>query len=526
MMTTTEPTGTSSAKFQVEMPTSATASRPQAGRQPSAMRRTLGLLAGLAIFFGMLLMGAPEGMPDKAWMVAATGCLMATWWILEAIPIPATALAPIALFPLTGVSSIKVAAAPFANPLIFLFLGGFIIAIAMEKWNLHRRLALNVLKVAGRNPSAVIAGFMGATAFLSMWVSNTATATMMLPIGLSVAALIKAESDGSTLASEAFTPALLLGIAYSASIGGIGTLIGTPPNALLAGFFSQNYHVTIGFADWMIMAVPLELTLLVIAWLVLTRVAFPVNNVDLSGVKRLIKREMDDLGSFTRGELIVAVIFVLTATCWMLRPMIDKALPGVTVTDPGIAVIAALIIFVIPVFPAKKVFLVDWTDTKDLPWGVLVLFGGGLSLGAAINESGLSMWIADAMGAASSMPVLALIIAIAGVVTLISHLTSNTATAAAFLPLVAALALSMGENPMLLAVPAVLAASCVFMMPVATPPNAIVFASGELTVPQMVKAGVLINVASLILIVFVAYTALEFAFGVRFGVVPDWALVK
>ncbi|MCG8510276.1 MAG: DASS family sodium-coupled anion symporter [Rhodospirillales bacterium] len=504
---------------------SATAANPKAGRHPSALRRSMGLASGLAIFALMLAFDPPGGMPEKAWTVATVGVLMAVWWVLEAIPIPATALVPIALFPLLDVAPIKATAAPYANPLIFLFLGGFIIALAMERWNLHRRIALNILKVVGANPAALVGGFMGATAFLSMWVSNTATATMMLPIGLSVIALVtggglpgQGERPG-----ERFAPALLLGIAYGASIGGIGTLIGTPPNALLAGYFAETYHVEISFANWMLMAVPLEAALLVVAWLVLTKVVFPIRVKELTGVEKIIGEELDKLGPVGRGEKLIAVIFVATALMWMVRPIIDRWLPGVSVTDPGIAVIAALIVFVVPVEPKNRVFLLDWTATQKLPWGVLILFGGGLSLGAAINQTGLSEWIATAMAGASGWPTLALICGVVVAVMLISHMTSNTATAAAFLPLTAALAVSLGENPLLLTIPMVLAASCVFMMPVATPPNAIVFASGELTVPQMARAGFLINVVSLVLILFVAYSLMELAFGIQLGVVPEWA---
>ena len=503
---------------------SATAANPKAGRHPSALRRSMGLIAGILIFVGMIALDPPGDMPEKAWIVAGIGLMMAVWWVLEAIPIPATALVPIALFPLFGISSIKATAAPYANPLIFLFLGGFIIALAMERWNLHRRIAINILRIVGSNPAALVGGFMAATAFLSMWVSNTATATMMLPIGLSVVALVAVgglpgQGEGR---GERFTPALLLGIAYSASIGGIGTLIGTPPNALLAGYFAETYGIEISFSNWMVMAVPLEIVLLAVAWFVLTHVVFPIRARELPGVDDMISRELAELGEISRGEKIIAAIFFTTACLWMFRPLIDRWLPGISVTDPGIAVIAALVVFVIPVEPQNRVFLLDWTATQKLPWGVLILFGGGLSLGAAINQTGLSASIATAMGGLSGMPTFALILAVVVAVMVISHLTSNTATAAAFLPLTAALAVSLGENPLFLTIPMVLAASCVFMMPVATPPNAIVFASGELTVPQMARAGFLINIISLILIMLVAYTLMEFAFGIQAGVVPDW----
>ncbi len=503
---------------------SATAANPKAGRHPSASRRTIGLVSGLVVFLVMLVMDPPGGMPEKAWLAAAVGILMAIWWILEAIPIPATALVPLALFPFLGIKTITEGAAPYANPLIYLFLGGFIIATAMERWNLHRRIALNILKIVGSNPASLVGGFMFATAFLSMWVSNTATAAMMLPIGLSVITLVAAGGHPGQGANpgERFTPALLLGIAYSASIGGLGTLIGTPPNALLAGYFAETYGITIGFSDWMVMAVPLELIMLVVAWFVLTRVIFPIQAKELTGIEEMINQEIDNLGPITRGEKIIGAIFVSTAILWMIRPLLNQWLPHMHISDAGIAIIAALVVFITPVEPKNRIFVLDWTATQGLPWGVLILFGGGLSLGAAINDTGLSQWIAESMSTASNWPTIGLLLAVVGVVMIISHMTSNTATAAAFLPLTAALAVSLGENPLLLTIPMVLAASCVFMLPVATPPNAIVFASGELTVPQMAKAGFWINIVSIILILVVAYTLMGFAFGIEAGVVPEW----
>lgn len=507
---------------------SATAANPKSGRHPSASRRAIGLTTGLVLFAGMLIMDAPAGMSDAAWTTAAVGVLMAIWWVLEAIPIPATALVPLAVFPLLGVRSISATAAPYANPLIFMFFGGFILALAMERWNLHRRIALNIIRGVGTNPAALVGGFMGATAFLSMWVSNTATAAMMLPISLSVIALFRdgAGKEGGPANGDSFAPALLLGIAYGASIGGVGTLIGTPPNALLAGYFAETYKIQIGFADWMIMAVPLEIALLAVAWIVLTRVAFPLRAMRLPGAADIIGKQIDNLGPISRGEKIVAVIFVATATLWTLRPLIDGWVPNLHLSDTGIAVFAALVIFTVPVEPSKRIFLLDWTATQSLPWGVLLLFGGGLSLGAAIIDTGLSTWIAEAMASAANWPAWLLMGAIIVVVMAISHLTSNTATAAAFLPLIAALAISLGESPLLLTIPTALAASCVFMLPVATPPNAMVFASGQLTVPQMAKAGAYVNVISLVLILATAYTLMGLAFGVESGVIPDWVQSK
>lgn len=504
---------------------SATAANPKAGRHPSASRRTIGLVGGLVIFAGMLLLDPPAGMSQKAWITAAIGILMAVWWVLEAIPIPATSLIPLLLFPLLGVKTMTAAAAPYANPLIFMFFGGFILALAMERWNLQRRIALNIVRWVGTNPAALVAGFMGATAFLSMWVSNTATAAMMLPIGLSVIALLGGDGNGGNRNAESFGPALLLGIAYGASIGGVGTLIGTPPNALLAGYFSQTYNIKIGFADWMAMAVPLEIIMLAVAWIVLTRVAFPLRTMKLSGASEIIRKQIDNLGPISRGEAIIATIFVTTASLWTFAPLINSW-TGLKVGDTEIAIFAALAIFMTPVEPKKKIFLLDWTATQNLPWGVLLLFGGGLSLGAAILDTGLSKWIAESMSLAADWPSWVMVVVVVLAVMTISHFTSNTATAAAFLPLTAAMAISLGENPLYLAIPTALAASFVFMLPVATPPNAMVFSSGQLTVAQMARAGGYVNLIAIVVILAMAYTLMGIAFGVEAGVMPDWAVPK
>ena len=505
-----------------------TAAPPKVDRPFSLTPRTMGLLGGLVVFVGMLAMDPPAGMPPKAWATAAVGILMAIWWVLETIPIPATSLLPLALLPLFGIKSITAASAPYANPLIFMFFGGFILALAMERWNLQRRMALNIIRWVGTNPTALVGGFMGATAFLSMWVSNTATAAMMLPIGLSVIALFNenAAKQGGGDHGKAFASSLLLGIAYAASIGGVGTLIGTPPNALLAGYFSQTYKVQIGFADWMVMAVPLEIILMVATWFILTRVAYPVHSIKMPGAADIIRSEIDKLGPISRGEGMIAVIFLITALLWTFQPIINGWFPKLRLGDTEIAIFAALAIFIIPVDARKKVFLLDWKATQGLPWGILLLFGGGLSLGAAILDTGLSKWIAESMSMAADWPSWVMVVIVVLAVMTISHFTSNTATAAAFLPLTAALAVSLGENPLYLAIPTALAASFVFMLPVATPPNAMVFASGQLTVGEMARAGSYVNLVSIILILVMAYTLMGIAFGVEAGVMPEWAMLK
>ena len=507
----------------VSVVVSPTAAQRGSGRDPSPVRRLTGLLAGVAVLLVMLAIGPPEGLAPEAWKVAAVGLLMAVWWISEAIPIAATALAPLALFPLLGVMPMKNAATPYANPLIFLFLGGFMIALAMERWSLHRRIALFILGKAGFRPAALVGGFMTATAFLSAWVSNTATATMMLPIGLSVIKMIHKQTGKAEDEPDNFAVALLLSIAYGAGIGGMATLVGTPPNALLAGFMNEAYGFQVGFAQWLAVGGPVAVVLLALGWLILTKLVFPMRDFHVQGGEALMQNEIAALGPLSTGEKLVALVFATTATLWILRPTIDQALPFLNITDAGIAVAAGLAMFAIPADWKNRQFLMDWPMTNKLPWGVLLLVGGGLSLGAAINGTGLSEWIAAQMQAAEGWPTVVMILVVALAVMGISHLTSNTATAAAFLPLIASLAISLGENPLMLAVPTVLAASCVFMMPVATPPNAIVFGSGMITVPQMVRAGALICLVGLGLILVAAYALLPVVFGVTFGEVPPWA---
>lgn len=494
--------------------------------ETSTAKTLIRLAISLAIFITMLCMAPPAGLSVAAWHAAAVGILMALLWILEAMPIPATALIPLALFPILGVAPIAKAAAPFAHKLIFLFMGGFILAMAMERWNLHRRIALTILKYVGAKPAALVAGFMAATGFLSMWVSNTATATMMLPIALSVIQMMDENVDMKI--RDKFGAALLLSIAYGASIGGVATLIGTPPNALLAGFMEKTYGYDISFGDWMKIGLPISVVLMIFAWFSLTVLSFPLKGVKIEGAQGIVKGEIAKLGPMSRGEKMVGMVFLLTAFSWVFHKPIEKYLAATydittKVSDTEIAIISALLLFMLPTNLKKGAFLIDWKSAQKLPWGVLVLFGGGLSLGAAITNTGLSTWIADMMGGLEGIDTLWLIAIFSVVVCLVSHMTSNTATAAAFLPLAASLALSLGENPLVLTVPTVLAASCVFMMPVATPPNAIVFASGKLTVPQMARAGFLINLVALVMLVAAAYGLLGMVFGVEMGVMPDWA---
>jgi len=460
----------------------------------------IGLLLGPLLLLACLLSAPPAGLSDTAWAVVGLTLLMATWWSTEALPIPATSLLPILLIPALGIDSLNAATAPYANPTIYLFLGGFILGLAMERWNLHKRIALMTLLAMGSQPSRQIAGFMLATAFLSMWVSNTATTIMMLPIGLSVIALLTGDNDAAGNERERFATALLLAIAYAASVGGIATLIGTPPNALLAAFLADNYDVQIGFGQWMLIGLPVSVLMLTFIWWWLTRGGFQLSGHD-SG--ELIRSELADLGPLSRGEKRVALVFVVTALAWVLQPLIAQQMPGVN--DTSIAIAAALALFIIPVDIKRRVFLMNWESAGKLPWGVLLLFGGGLSLAGVIRSTGLAEWIAQSLGALSALPLLAMIGVVVLVIIFLTEVTSNTATAAAFLPLLGALAVAQGMPAEMLAIPAAIAASCAFMMPVATPPNAIVFGTGHMRIQSMIKAGFALNLIGVVLVTLVSY---------------------
>lgn len=475
-----------------------------------SLRPRIGLLLGPVLFALVLILPAPEGMTVAAWRTTAVAVLMAVWWITEAVPIPATALLPLALFPALGIVPIAAASAPYANPVIWLFLGGFLIAIAIERCGLHRRLALGILRAVGTRPANLVGGFMLGTAFLSMWISNTATVLMMLPMALSVLALVDREA-GEGAANPNFAVALLLGLAYAANIGGMGTLIGTPPNALLAGFMSESLGVQIGFGEWMMLGVPLVAVSLPLCWLLLVRVLYPVAAAPIAGGAEVIRREAAGLGPISRAEWTVGVVTAATATAWITRPLLEPFVLGLN--DTSIAIAGGLLLFIVPIDWKRGEFPLTWKAAEALPWSVLLLFGGGLSLAGAIQETGLAAWIGAAMEGIGGWPLWAVVLAVTAVVVFLTELTSNTATAASFLPVVAALAAGIGAAPLQLAVPTALAASCAFMMPVATPPNAIVYGSGRVSIPQMARAGLWLNFLFIALITAAVFLLVPRVFG-------------
>ncbi len=468
-------------------------------RDTAGRSRLTGLFSGPAVALVMSLAGAPGGLEPVGWHTAAIAIWMAVWWMSEAVPLAATALLPLALFPLAGVETIETTASAYAHPLIFLFLGGFIIARAMARWQLHRRLAWWVLHAVGTGPAAIVAGIMATTAFLSMWISNTATAMVMLPIGQSIAASM-AERGDRDLAGR-FSAALMLAIAYSATIGGMGTLIGTPPNALLAGYMQDQHGVEIGFADWMLIGVPTVLVLLPVTWALLTRIAFPV---PWGAVHAGPAHDIAPPGPMSREEKLVGAIIVLVALAWLTRPLIERLAPGLPLSDTGIAILGALALFAVPARLAPGAFLLDWSDLRDLRWDVLILFGGGLALAGAIGSSGLSGWIGALVADLEHLPGWLMILIVMTVIVYLGELASNTAMAAVFLPVAGAAAVGMGEGPLALALPVALAASLGFMLPVATPPNAIVFGSGAVDARQMLRTGAVLDVVSILVVAAIA----------------------
>ncbi len=438
-------------------------------------------------------------MSSEAWHVVGLALLMATWWSTEALPIPVTSLLPILLVPALGIDSVGNTTGQFGNPIIFLFLGGFCLGLAMERWNLHKRIALQTLLLVGARPAHQIAGFMLATAFLSMWVSNTATTIMIMPIGLSVITMLRPRGQECPHYNR-FATALLLSIAYAASIGGIATLIGTPPNALLAAFLQGSYGVHLGFGQWMLIGLPVSLLMLTFTWWWLTRRGFELST---DGSTDLFKEQLAELGPLSKGEKLVSAVFLLTAIAWVLQPVIAGYIPGIN--DTSIAITSAVSLFMIPVDAQKRAFLMNWESAVKLPWGVLLLFGGGLALAAVISKTGLAEWIAQGVGSFGTLPTLAMLGLVVLVIIFLTEVTSNTATAAAFLPLLGAVAVAQGLPVELLVVPAAVAASCAFMLPVATPPNAIVFGSGHLRISSMIHAGFVLNLAGLVIVTAVSY---------------------
>lgn len=468
------------------------ADRPEAegGRGAVALA---GLVAGPLLAFAIWLFDAPAGMDAMAWRMLGATLWMVVWWLTEALPIAATALLPLVLLPLLGIRGAAETASSYANPLIFLFLGGFLLSAALQQVGLHRRIALGIIAVVGRSPGRIVLGFMLATAFLSMWISNTATAILMYAVALSVIGVVARQDDGAGVERN-FGVVLMLAVAYSASIGGVGTLIGTPPNAMLASFLAGSHGIEIGFAQWLLLGLPVVGVMLPAAWLLLTRVLFPVTLETTPGAAAALGDETRALGRMRPAERLVAAVFVLTATGWILRVPLAR-LTGLPLDDTMIAIAAALVLFALPV-PGGDGPVLRWEAARDVPWGILILFGGGLALAGGFDASGLAAWIGEAVSGLTLAPTL-LVLAVLAAVVFLTEITSNTASTATLLPIMAAVALGLGMDAMALTLPVALGASMAFMMPVATPPNAIVFAYPQMELRDMLRAGLLLNLVAI-----------------------------
>ena len=466
--------------------------------------KNIGLFSGPLSFILIVVFFHPEGLTQEANAILASTLWMAIWWITEAIPISVTALLPIILFPLTGGLELSETTASFGHKYVFLYLGGFIIAIAMQIWNLHKRIALNIISFIGTDVIKIILGFMVATAFLSMWISNTATAVMMLPIAMAIVDQLKDNPNTIENENKIFGKALMLGIAYSASIGGISTLIGTPPNLILAGVVEETFGYEITFATWFKFGFPISLILLFLCWKYLTGIAFKFEQKSFPGGQKEIRNQLQKLGQITYEEKLVASIFAMTAIAWVTRDFILKLIIPV-IDDTIIVMISAIIIFLLPNKKGKR-RLINWEEASKLPWGILLLFGGGMALASGFKESGLALWIGTQMTLLDGINLFLLVFILIASVNFLTEITSNLATTAMLLPILYPMAMTIDVHPFILMVSAAVAASCAFMLPVATPPNAVVFGSGYLRIPDMVRIGVWMNILSIILLsVFVYY---------------------
>ncbi len=488
--------------------------------QESPRKQIIGLFLGPIFFILIFFFTSPAGMSEQALAILASTFWIAIWWITEAIPIAATALIPIVLFPVTGGLDISKTTAAFGNPMIFLFIGGFILAVAIERWGLHKRIAMNIIHLMGTRSSSILLGFMIATALLSMWISNTATTIMMMPIALAIITSVTAqakESKNSQL--PIFGKALMLSIAYAASIGGMATLIGTPTNVIFSGIVKQLYNFDVTFYQWIVFALPLTILLLFITWFYLVRIAFPLRYSHIPGGQEEIKKELRSLGKMSHEEKTVSIVFLITALAWIFRSfLLVKIIPGIN--DTIIAMSGAIVLFILPSKATPGSRILDWESAVKLPWGIIMLFGGGLALASAFKVSGLAVWIGDKMNLLQGAGFFLLLLVIIASVNFLTEITSNVATASMILPILAVLAKVLDIHPFSLMIAATLAASCAFMLPVATPPNAVVFASGELSMQDMVKAGFWMNIISIAIVSVYVYFILPLIWNFDWQVFP------
>ena len=472
--------------------------------ESATLSQRIGLILGPSIAVLMLVAGPPSELGFSAWAVGALMAWMAVWWATEALPLPVTSLLPLIVIPLIDAGSAREAAAGYSSPIVMLLLGGFIIALAVERWDLHKRIALNIVSVVGSNPATLIFGFMLATALLSMWISNTATTLMMVPIALSAAAVL---GDGS----GRFVTALLLGICYSASIGGVATPIGTPTNLIAIDYFATHMQTSIGFGTWMLFGIPTTACLIPVAWWVVTRGLPKLGSGE--AVLNEVRSQRDSLGPVTIPESRVALVFGVVALLWVARVPVQIAAEAggwdypwlMGVGDMGIAIFGAVAMFLVPAGPTQRRAILNWDEAVKIPWGVLILAGGGISLGQAVTRTGLSEYIGEHLTTLSVLPPIFFIAAVVALVIFLTELTSNVATMTTIAPILGALSTAIGAAPESLLAPAAVAASCAFMLPVATAPNAIVYATDRVTIGQMMQRGLRINLIGIVVITAIGY---------------------
>lgn len=474
--------------------------------------KVFGLVFGPLLFFLLPLLAPSDVLTPEAWKVLGIASWMIVWWITEAAPIPVTSMLPMVLFPLTGIFTISEATAPYAHPTIFLFMGGFMLGLAMEQHNLHKRIALNLIKLTGTNPNGIILGFMLTTAFISMWISNTATTVMMLPIALSITSLLGTGTQSQDEGRRRFALVLMIGIAYSANIGGTATIIGTPPNVAWVGFMSDLEGYEVEFSKYLMVGLPICILMLFIAYFLLTRVLYPSKITRLSESAQVIDDQIKELGPISKAEKLVGTIFLITASSWILRGSINNWLDTKVLNDTIIAITGGILMFITPLSLKEGKFLMQWKATERLPWGILLLFGGGMALARAMESANIVQTIGDAIAGNGEMNELLLIIGLCSFMLFMTEIMSNIALTVIFIPVVLGIANSMGIDPVHLSLPVTLAASYAFMMPIATPPNAIVFSSGMIKMKEMIRAGFLLNIVAIILLAILSQTLIPLVY--------------
>ncbi|WP_234275393.1 SLC13 family permease [Billgrantia zhangzhouensis] len=490
---------------------------PSVDRAAVSDFKPFSLAAGVIIALASFSL-LPDSLGLDARIVAGIAMLMAVWWMTEALPIPATSLLPLVLFPFFGIATVGATASPYAHSIVFLVLGGVLLGLATQRWQLHRRFALMTVLLVGTRPAQIVFGLMAASWFITMWVSNTATAVIMMPIGGSIIALVKSLGNGE--ATPKFSAAVLIGIAYAITIGSMATLIGQPPMALMRAYLEDSHGLVIGFGHWMLMGLPFSFAMLLLAWWVLNKLVFRAEIEDIQGGRAMIESELKAMGRLTLEERRVLMVFAGAVFCWVFLPLLARvpaiaaALPWLTnINDTSVAILAAILMFVIPASRGKGTLL-EWSATREVPWGVLILFGGGLTLSAQFTATGLSAWIGESVSGLAGLPPLLVLGVTAVVIILLTELTSNTATAAAFFPIMGAIATGLGIDPLLMTIVVTFAVSCAFMLPVATPSNAVAFATGDLPIGHMIRAGIWMNLIGLLVIVAALYTITPLVFGV------------